>query len=379
MPNDFSAIIPTILAQFAQVLRQATVMPLLVRRDFQDQVAEKGDTITIPIGDDPTIKDVTPSNQSPDAPDSTTDKATIQLDKWKAAEFDMTDKEIAESMDGNIPDKLRRGAVGLAEQMNSDILANYYKLYTSTGAAGTTPFGSDYSEATATRKALNNAKVPTGMRRLVIDPDAEENAINLSSFADASFSGEEAVLREGQIGRKLGFDWLMDQQVPTHTAGSLTGDPTVSGSHSTGVTTVTVATDADDAVALNQGDLINFAGDSQDYSVQADADAGSDTTVDVTIEPELQVALSGGEAVSLAVSSDAVQNIGFHRDAFGLAIRTLEDTVPPGTVLERTTDPVTGIPLRVEVTRQYKQTLWSVDVLYGTDVIRPEMGVRLLG
>ena len=43
------------------------------------------------------------------------------------------------------------------------------------------------------------------------------------------------------------------------------------------------------------------------------------------------------------------------------------------------TDPVSGISLRLEVTRENKRTRFSYDCLYGGRVVRPELGVAAIG
>jgi hypothetical protein len=42
-------------------------------------------------------------------------------------------------------------------------------------------------------------------------------------------------------------------------------------------------------------------------------------------------------------------------------------------------DPVSGLSLRVEVTREFKQTRVSYDVLYGGALVRPELASLILG
>ncbi len=42
-------------------------------------------------------------------------------------------------------------------------------------------------------------------------------------------------------------------------------------------------------------------------------------------------------------------------------------------------DPVSGIALRLEVSRQYKQTTFSYDILGGAQLIRPELAAIVAG
>lgn len=376
MPNVLDAAIPKILAGGLDVLRKRTVMPSLIRRDFDDEAAQRGDTIDVWDRETPDVRDVSPSNTPPSTGDTTLDKTQITLDNWKEAPFYMTDKDILEVVqNGVVPDQVSMAAKKLAETINQSIFATYTRVGNYVGSAGSSPFASDYTDASAARRVLNEEEVPMDPRRMVISPEAEENAINLSEFADASFADDDSVIVEGQIGRKLGFDWVMDQQVPTHTAGSLTST-TVDGAHTAGIQQHSVTLATTGSISLNAGDIINFAGDTTNYAVTADLSGAGD----VQIEPALQADLSGGENVTLAVSSDHTVNLAFHQNAFALAVRPiadadLEDVATTATMQ----DPVTGIPLRLEITREHKRTQWSFDVLYGTNSIDPRLAVRVLG
>jgi hypothetical protein len=71
-----------------------------------------------------------------------------------------------------------------------------------------------------------------------------------------------------------------------------------------------------------------------------------------------------------------------HRDAVALAMRPLSKNglvLGAGSHLMAVSDPETGLSLRLEVSRQYKQTVWEFDVLWGVAVVRPELGIRLYG
>jgi hypothetical protein len=77
-----------------------------------------------------------------------------------------------------------------------------------------------------------------------------------------------------------------------------------------------------------------------------------------------------------------VVNLVFHRDAFAFANRPLVATtldVQLGNQIIAMTDPQTGVTLRLEVSRQYKQTVWELDILWGAELIRPALAARILG
>ena len=70
-------------------------------------------------------------------------------------------------------------------------------------------------------------------------------------------------------------------------------------------------------------------------------------------------------------------SLAFHRDAFMFASRPMSiDVGTPGHVMAQSTDPISGITLRVELLRLNKESVWSLDVLYGGSVVRPELTVR---
>lgn len=378
MANTLSAVVPQILAQGLMALRENCVMPRLVNSDYGNDARKKGATIDVPIPSSVTAIPVAPAVGAPANADSAPTSAQINLDQWYEAPFYLTDKEIIQSEAGIIPMQASEAIKALANNVNAYLMGLYKGVYGVAGAAGTTPFASNTSEATDTRKVLNNQLAPLKDRRFVIDPDAESNALNLRAFQDMSFSGSSAAIVEGEINRKLGFDWYMDQQVPTHEVTAFTaGAATVNGAHAIGVSVVSIAK-ATNASIVKEGDILNFAGDSQTYVVRTDATLIVGNAA-VEIAPPLQVATAGGEVVTKTASH--VVNLAFHRDAFAFASRPLEDTMAGelGSIVQSAVDPVSGLSLRLEVTRQHKQIRWAYDVLYGGALVRAPLAVRTMG
>lgn len=380
MANVLTQVMPKILAQGLLALRQQAVGIGLVNTNWGPEVAKQGDTINVPIPSAIAAQNVSPSNTPPATDDIAPTTVPIPLQHWVEAPFYLTDKDLGEIIVSDVVNgQISEAVKSLANRVATDLYSEYKGVYGFEGTAGTTPFGSgvEVGSATAARKRLNKQLAPMDDRRLILDPDAEAAALGLRAFQDTSWRADADGIRNGQIGRKLGFDVFMDQLVPMHISTPLTaGAATVNGAHAVGVTTVSIAK-ATNASPLVEGDVISFAGDDQTYVVTADVTLAVGNT-NVGISPALQVAKDGGEAMTLRASH--VVNLGFHRDAFALAIRPLEAPGNGlGNLIQSAVDPQTGLALRLEISREHKRTRYSFDILYGVKLVRAQLATRLAG
>jgi hypothetical protein len=266
----------------------------------------------------------------------------------------------------------------LANYVNAYLLNLGSSFYSVVGTPGTTPFASDTSVVTAARKALNKQLAPLTDRRLVIGPDAEANALGLPAFQYYMYSGDKGTMQDGQLGRKFGFDISVDQQVGSFTASAVTaGALTVNGVNPAGSQTLSLAK-ASNTMTLAPGDVLTIAGNPQQYVVTGPASLTAGANTNVAIYPGLATATVGGELVSVIGSH--VMNLAFHRDAIAFASRPLTDSAEGlGNQILSASDPVSGLSLRLEVSREHKRTRFSYDILFGAAVVRRELGCRVAG
>ena len=107
------------------------------------------------------------------------------------------------------------------------------------------------------------------------------------------------------------------------------------------------------------------------------ASSGAQT---VTVSPAIKAIVADNASVTKKASHTV--NLAFHRDAFALAMRPLTSETAGdayGNNIVSMTDPVTGLSMRLEVYRQYKQVVYELDALWGVKLIRPEYAVRIAG
>ena len=380
--NTLTAILPKILARGLLHLRSRVLMTRLVNLDYSMEAKKKGETIDVPVAASITSGAVAPAAYPAAPTNLTTATVQITLDNWQKASFGLTDKELGQinAQDDFITLEMTAAFEALAVDINDSIFAEYVGVYGYTGTADTTPFGAgvEVTSATLARKILNQQKCPRDNRRGVLDFDAEANALALTQFSDAEKVGGSDVKISGEIGRKFGIDWNADDGVPTHTAGDASGATTDATGYALGLKTVTLASDGTGAIL--SGDIITFAGDSQTYAVTSgDADVSGGGTI--SFVPGLKVVIAA-QVTAITLKATHVSNLVFHRDAFALAMRAPDDALkevfnPQNSYTMQ--DPVTGLVMRLEVIRMYKQTMWELDCLWGAQLIRAEYATRIAG
>ena len=262
----------------------------------------------------------------------------------------------------------------IAQKIDSDLAGLYIDVPYVSGTAGTTP--SALADVAGIGKVMNINKVPFTNRNLVIDPrEAHAKLVVIDSIARADASGSTEVLRNASIGRVLGFDSYMDQNIKTHTAGGYTAlaDVTIT-TGAAGATSIVLTSAAGASTAkLLKGDVLAIDGST--YVVTEDTDAAVAGVVTAKIFPALP-ASKVGKAATFKASH--VANIGFHKNAFALVNRPM--MLPVGGASGYIAN-YNGLSIRVTqgYTMSSKVNTISFDILYGVKTLDPTLAARLLG
>lgn len=382
MSNTITNVLPKLLAQGVLALRENVVMPRLVNRSYEGLATQKGNVINVPIPSAIAARDVTPAAAFASNVDFNPTVALVTLDFWKEAPFHLSDNDMVSVMNGTIPMQASEAIKSLANAIDQYILGKHVGFYGLVGTAGTTPFATAIGVAGSARALLNKQAAPMDDRRMVLDPDAEANALALSNILQFDQRGDQGGIINGTIGRKLGMDWYLDQNIPTYTPGTgwAAGNIASTVGGAVGDTTLNII-NATASGTIKVGDIFSLTADTtlnQQYVVIAAATISATVAVAIEFTPALRTTVATGATLDVIGTAYAV-NLAFHRDAFAWASRPLADLSGYGSQIQSVTDPVSGVALRLEVSRQYKQTTFSFDVLGGANVIRRELGVKVAG
>ena len=211
--ND--SIATVIAAESLGHLRANTVLARLVRRDWDNEVARHGQTITIPFRGTLAANDKVAN--TPVTLQTPADTAgTLTLDKHKEVSFLIEDIARLLARPDYLSDYIGDALLVVAEQIDSDIAALYAGLSQSIDA--TTAGGSlQTADVIEARRLLSAAGAPIGERYAVIHEDAEAELLGLEKFTNqdyrASLGGTPEALITAYTGRWLGFQVYMDQKI----------------------------------------------------------------------------------------------------------------------------------------------------------------------
>ena len=371
MANTITDVVPKLLGMMLPKLRANSIMPRLVNNDYSALASQKGAQINVPLPPTVIVSAVTAAATPPSTDDVTLSTVAVPLDQWNEAPFYLTDKDKMEVVDGSIPRVAMAAMSALVDTIDGYILRLLANgAGAAYGTAGTAPFATTLL-ALGSDKLLNDHRVPRMDRHVVMNAAAQLNLLSLQAFADSQFTGDVAAMTEGSFegNRRIGSQWWLDQNVVSHTIG--TGASfLVNGALTVGTTTIPADGGSGTILA---GDVVTFAADAVNKYVVKTALATGSFTIN---EPGLKVNIADNNAITVAAAH--VANIHFQKDAIVFASRPFEQS-SAAIASQVMADPISGLALRLEVTREYKRDRWSLDALYGGAVVRSNGVIKVLG
>lgn len=373
LANDYTNLVPKLLASMLPQLQANAIMPRLVNRDYDGLAAQLGSVISVPLPPTIAVVDVTPANTPPSTTDITPGVANVTLDKWKEAPFHVSDKEMREIQAGSVPSCASSAMRALIDSIDQSILtAMSIGASGVLGTAGTNPFAT-IALAIEPITRLNDNLLPQEGRHVVFNASAQANLLALQQFTDMQYTGDVGAMTNGNFlgNSRLGAQWWMDQNIRQFTnSGTQNGAYLLNGAATIGATTLAIDTGSGTFVA---GDVIVI--DGHRYVVAANAASGATS---LTIRaPGMRTAAADNSTITGLATHKA--NFAFSRDSVVFASRPFAPSASGVIASQSMTDPVSGITVRLEVTREHKRDRWSLDALWGTDVVRPNGVIKIAG
>lgn len=340
----------------------------------------KGDVVRASFTREAAAVDVSESMTIPEGTDQTVDNKTLTISKSRAVQIPYTGENVLSlnngiGFDTVYGDQITQAMRTLVNEIEADMAQEAYTNSSRAfGTAGTTPFGSNFSEVAEIRQILVDNGMPQndGQVSLVLNTLAGTNLRQLAQLQKANEAGGSDLLRQGILLDLQGLGIRESAQIKSHTKG--TGADYLLNDASSAVGDTVIAADGGTGTIL-AGDVVTFAGTTTKYVVNSALSGGSFSLG----APGLLVAEADNDAITVGNSYTA--NVAFHRRALELAMRA--PAVPQGgdsaddAMLIQ--DPHSGLVFEIRVYKGYRKTMIEVAAAWGVKAWKSNFIATLLG
>lgn len=202
-------------AQLLSSLKKTLVFagPGVANRNYEGEIADKGDTVKITSISRPTVATYT-KNSTTINPETLTDaQRSLLIDQSKYFAFEVDDIDLRQSANGGalMAEAAQEAAYALGDTADQ-LVAGLYTGVDSANAISTTSITSAALALTGLvnlKVKLDVANVPTQGRYVIVPPWYHGLLLQNTSFIDLSASGSADALRNGTVGQAFGFDVLV--------------------------------------------------------------------------------------------------------------------------------------------------------------------------
>ena len=381
MATSLNNLIPELYVNLDVVSRELVGMIPAVTLDAEASRAAVGQTVRSFVAPAVSATDITAGVTPPDDGDQSIGDKSIVITKARRVPIRWTGEEDLSS--GPNPNSIRGQQIQqalrtLTNEIEADLAAAHLLASRAVGSAGSTPFGTanDYTAAALARKVLSDNGAPLGDAHLVLDTAAGANL--RGKQANAADQGSDSLLRQGVLLDINGMAVRESAQIVSFEKGNAASATTDDSGYAVGATAITL--DSAGTGAIKAGDVITFAGDSNQYVVTSgDADVSGGGTITLAA-PGLRKAIAAS-ATAITVVADSVRNMAFSRSAIILAQRLPAAPAGGDLAMDRTsiTDPRSGLSFEIAMYPQYRQMQWEISACWGVSVVKPEHVALVLG
>lgn len=244
--NDVDAFVPEFWAmESLAILQENMVVANLVHRDFENEVADMGDTVNtrqpgefaaerLGTDDDVTVQDATATN------------VPVVLNQWLHTSFKIKDSDLSKSMADLVQIYLAPAGLSLGRFVDQCLL-NQYIGFTGNvaGSLGGLSSSNARDYIVETGKVMDDNKCYEMGRNIILNTAAKATILKNDLFVSAEQRGDGGTaLQTARLGSILGFDTYMCQNMPNintpAAAAFKNGAINNSGGYAKGASTLTV-------------------------------------------------------------------------------------------------------------------------------------------
>ena len=380
--NTITGLVPEIFEALDIVSRELTGMIPSATLNASANSAQVGQAIRVDVEPVGNVSNITPAMVVPDPTGQTSGFTDIIITKSRAAEFgfngeDQLGLNTGAGYGSVRANKIAQAIRAVTNEVEADLCGLQSTFSRAVGTAGTTPFGTanDYTDASKALQVLKDNGSPLQDNQLVINTNAGVNM--LGKQANVSDAGSDSILRQGVLLDVNGMPIRESAQVNTVAAVGTTANAVTTAGHAVGSTSIVLK--AGGSGTILAGDVITFAGDTNQYTVVTGAGAVSGATI-VIAAPGLRQALPVGDK-AITITAASSRNMAFNRSAIVLAARAparpSEGDMASDVIV--ITDPRSGLSMEFAMYQGYRKVRYEVALAWGVKNIKPEHTALLLG
>jgi hypothetical protein len=296
--NDNDALIPELWAQEGlAILEENMVMARLVHRDFSMEVANYGDVVNTRRPNQFTAARKTDADDVV-SQDAIATNVQVPLDQHVYVTFTIKDGEASKSFQDLVDYYLSPAAQEMASSVDRILCGQAHEfLANRVGGLGEMTESTAKSDLLETREKMNVNKAYAAGRNLVLSPQAETELLKTELFISAEKRGDDGTaLRDASLGRVLGFDTYMDQNVPYVLKSSTDYvDGEMQEAEPVGETTLNCSVLSYQAI---DGEFVTIATEAKPHVISSATDDGTNTN-SIVLVSGLESAVAANAAVTV--------------------------------------------------------------------------------
>lgn len=308
--NELDAFIPEVWAQESLMILEANMVAAqLVHRDFENLVANFGDTVNTRLPAEFKMARKTDADNV-NVQDAKATNVAVLLNQHIHASFIIKDGEESKGFESLRETYLEPAMLALAQGIDEIVLGQVYQFLTlddgTPNVVGQLGVAATKQTVIAAREKMNDNRVPQMGRNLILTTSTEADLLAVDLFISAEKLGDDGTaLREASLGKKFGLQTWMSQNMAGPVGAGIADVGAVNLVAGYPVGTTVLVVDGFTG-AVQTGAWLTIAGDNTPQRIVAHVEAVADTT-EITLFPGLVNAVAD-DAVITVYEHAAINN-----------------------------------------------------------------------